>query len=92
MKNRSPSTKTQSSELQISSQQGFFQQFLEKVPGQNWGKMIDLTSKLGEIDGIEHNKGRNISSESSYFRLYNAMHTIKAQVFKYHSDMGYCFS
>ena len=32
--------------------------------------MIDLTSKLGEINGIEHNKGRNISSKSSDIRLY----------------------
>ena len=37
--------------------QGFFQQFWEKAPGQNWGKMIDLTSNLGEINDIEHNKG-----------------------------------
>ena len=37
--------------------QGFYQQFWEKAPGQNWEKMIDLTSKLGEINDIEHNKG-----------------------------------
>ena len=37
--------------------QGFFQQFWEKTPGQNWEKMIDLTAKLGEINDIEHNKG-----------------------------------
>ena len=40
--------------------QGFFQQFWEKAPGQNWGKMIDLTSKLGEINDIEHNEGSKI--------------------------------
>ena len=40
--------------------QGFFQQFWEKAPGQNWEKMIDLTSKLGEINDIEHNKGSKI--------------------------------
>ena len=40
--------------------QGFFQQFWEKAPGQNGGKMIDLTSKLGEINNIEHNKGSKI--------------------------------
>ena len=39
--------------------QGLFQQFWEKAPGQNWEKMIDLKSKLGEID-IEHNKGSKI--------------------------------
>ena len=37
-----------------------FQQFWEKAPGQNWEKMINLTSKLGEIDNIEHNKGSKI--------------------------------
>ena len=37
--------------------QGFFHQFWEKAPGQNWEKMIDLTSKLGGINEIEHNKG-----------------------------------
>ena len=47
--------------------QGFFQQFLEKAPDQIWDKMIDLTSKLGEINDIEHNKGSKLSSESSYF-------------------------
>ena len=56
--------------------QGFFQQFWEKAPGQNWDKMIDLTAKLGEINDIELNKGsKNISSKSSYLRLYNANHT-----------------
>ena len=36
--------------------QGFYQRFWEKATGQNWEKMIDLTSKLGEINGIEHNR------------------------------------
>ena len=40
--------------------QGFFQRFMEKAPGQNWEKMINLTSKLGEIYDIEHNKGSEI--------------------------------
>ena len=44
--------------------QGFFQQFWEKAPGQNWGKMIDLTAKLGEINDIEHNKGSKIYPEN----------------------------
>ena len=56
--------------------QGLFQQFWEKAPGQNWEKMIDFTSKLGEINDIEHYKGSKIlSSKSSYFRLYYAKHT-----------------
>ena len=37
--------------------QGFLQQFWERAPGKKWEKMIDLTSKLGEINDIEHNKG-----------------------------------
>ena len=40
--------------------QGLFQQFWEKASGQNWGKKIDLTSKLGEINDIEHYKGSKI--------------------------------
>ena len=36
---------------------GLFQQFWERAPGKNWEKMIDLTSKLGEINDKEHNKG-----------------------------------
>ena len=41
-------------------QQGFFQQFWEKAPGQNWEKMINLTTKLGEINNIDHNKANKI--------------------------------
>ena len=40
--------------------QGLFQQVWEKAPGQNWEKKIDLTSKLGEINHIEHYKGSKI--------------------------------
>ena len=52
----------------------FSSNFGKKAPAQNWEKMIDLTSKL-EINSIENNKGRNISSKSSFFRLYYAKHT-----------------
>ena len=38
----------------------FFQQLFEKAPGLNWEKIINLTSKLGEINDIEHNKGSKI--------------------------------
>ena len=34
---------------------GLFPEVLGKAPGQNWEKMIDLTSNLGEIINIEHN-------------------------------------
>ena len=54
---------------------GLFPAILGKGPWPKLGKMINLTSKMGEINGKEHNKGRNISSKSSYFRLYYAKHT-----------------
>ena len=40
--------------------QGLFRQFWEKTPDKNLEKMIYLTSKLGEINDIEHNKGSKI--------------------------------
>ena len=39
----------------LKNYQGFIQQYPEKVPCQNWEKMIDLTLKLGKINNIEHN-------------------------------------
>ena len=38
-------------ELKIAFRTGLFQAFWEKAPSQNW-EMIDLTSKLGEINDI----------------------------------------
>ena len=55
--------------------QGFFQQFWGKAPGQNCGKLIDLTLKFGEINDIEHNKGSKIHLKSFFFRFYHAKHT-----------------
>ena len=40
--------------------QGFFKQFWEKASGRSSEKMINLTSKLGEINDIEHNKGSKV--------------------------------
>ena len=40
--------------------QSFFPAILGKGPWPKLGKMIDLTSKLGEINDIEHNKGSKI--------------------------------
>ena len=37
------------------------------APGLNWEKMIDLTSKLGEINDIEHNKGSKIYAQIKLF-------------------------
>ena len=36
--------------------------------------MVDLTPKLVEINGKEHNKGRNISSKSSKIVVCQAYH------------------
>ena len=38
----------------------FSSNFRKRPPGQNWEKKIDLTSKLGEINNIEHYKGSKI--------------------------------
>ena len=44
------------------SKPGLFQQFWEKGPWPKLGKMIDLTSKLGQINNIEHNKDSKMRS------------------------------
>ena len=56
--------------------------------------MIDLTSKLGEINDIEHNKGSKIYPQNQVI-LDCIMSSIPFKhkcLFKYHSDMGHCFS
>ena len=39
---------------------GLFPAIWEKASGQYWEKMTNFTSKLEEINGIEHNKGSKI--------------------------------
>ena len=39
---------------------------LGKGPWPNWEKIIDLTSKLGEINDIEHNKGCKIYPQKQF--------------------------
>ena len=39
---------------------GFYPAILGKGPWPKLGKMINLTSKLGEVNDIEHNKGSKI--------------------------------
>ena len=48
----------------FSSYMAFSSNFGKKAPGQNWEKRIDLTSKLGEINHIEHNKGSKICPQN----------------------------
>ena len=57
-----------------------------KGPSQNWEKMVNLTSKLGEINDIEHNKDSKI-----YPQICIMPRLPLSTGFKYHSDMGYCF-
>ena len=54
---------------------GFFQQFWEKASGQNWEKMINLSSKLGEIKNIEHNKGSKLYPQNQVI-LYCIMPSV----------------
>ena len=49
---------------------GPFSAILGKAPGQNWEKMIDLTSKLGEINDIEHYKGSKIYPQNQVILDY----------------------
>ena len=57
---------------------GLFPAIFGKGPLPKLGKIIDLTSKLGEINDTEHNKGSKIYPQiSTYFRLYYAKHTLK---------------
>ena len=57
------------------------------------GKMIDLTANLEKFTTRKHNKGSKIYPQIQViFRLYNANHATKEQVFKYHFDMGHCLS
>ena len=53
-----------------SENQGFFQQFWEKAPGQNLEKIIDLTAKLGEIKDIEPNKDSKIYPQNQVILDY----------------------
>ena len=56
-------TSSQRAGLKVGYYPGPFPATLGKGPGQNWEKMTDLTSKLGEIndiEDIEHNKGSKI--------------------------------
>ena len=46
--------------LKLVTLPGFFQQFWERAPDQNWEKMINLTTKLGETYDTEHNKDSKI--------------------------------
>ena len=50
--------------------------------------MIDLTSKFGEINDIEHNKGSKIYTQNQVI-LDCIMQRIQL---KHHSEMGLCFS
>ena len=74
--------------MPVKHTQGFFQQFWEKAPGQNWEKMIDLTAKLGEINDIEHNKGSKIYPQNQVY-----LDCMKPTILLMHRCLrGHCFS
>ena len=50
--------------------------------------MYRLTSKLGEINDIEHKKASKIYPQNQV--ILDCI--MSAQAFKYHSDIGHCFS
>ena len=52
--------------------------------------MIDLTSKLGEINDIEHNKGSKIYPQDHV--ILDCIISSIPLKHNYHSDMGHCFS
>ena len=64
------------------------------MPLAKLGKMIDITAKLGEIKDIEQNKGSKIYPHKQVILdcIMPTIPLLKAQVLKYHSDMGHCFS
>ena len=66
------------------SLQGFFQQFMGKAPGQNW-ENDRLTSSLGEINGIEHNKGSKIYIKNQV--ILDCM--MPSILLKHNSDRGH---
>ena len=74
--------------------QGFFQQFWETAPSQNWEKMINLILKLGEINDIEHYKDSKIYPKNQDI-LDCIMSSIplkhKCLSIIHHSDIGHCF-
>ena len=54
---------------------GLFPAILGKSPSPKLGKMVDKTSKLGEINDIEHSKGSKIYPQNQVI-LYCMMPTI----------------
>ena len=72
---------------------GLFQAILGKDPWPKLGKMIDITSKLGEINDIEHNKGCKIYPQNQVI-LDCIMPSIPLnhKCLSIISDMRHCFS
>ena len=52
--------------------------------------MINLTSKLGEINNTEHDKGSKIYPKNQV--ISDCIMPSIPLKHKYHSDMGHCFS
>ena len=65
--------------------------FGKRPPAKIGKKIIDLTSKLGEINDIEHNKGSKLYPQNQVI-LDCIMSSIPLKHKCYHSDIGHCFS
>ena len=64
---------------------------LGKGPWPKLGKIIDLTTKWGEINDIEQNKGTKIYPQNQVFFIVCQPYHLSTSV-KFYSDMGHCFS
>ena len=57
-----------------------------QAPGQNWEKILHLTSKLGKINDINHNNRSKNYPQNQV--IYIVLCQAQLSVLKYHSDMG----
>ena len=61
--------------MKLRIDRAFSSNFGKRPLNQNWEKIIELTSKLGEINGIEHNKGSKIYPQNQDILDGNVKHT-----------------
>ena len=74
----------------IFSEAGLFPTILGNGPWPKLGKNDRLNSNIGGINNIEHNKGSKIYPQNQVILdcIMPIIPLSKAQVFKYHSDIG----
>ena len=67
---------------------GLYPAIWGKGPWLKLGKIIDLMLKLGKINDIKHNNGSKVYPQNQV--ILDCF--MPSTMFKYHSDMGHCFS